>query len=207
MMVCSGVSRIKRFDGGFFLAGDKVDLGVGGSLILCVAGDLEVREILSHSVVITRGSVYCHANTSIYHCLILAGGDIHLSDRISSVRDCSFHAIGKVHRDPKASILRSMFKELDPTALDVVRFFDPAARGVEVGPARFGVRVRRVAADLPFAKAGLRPDDLVTELDGRTTRTPDDFRRHLRRSVAEGVTALRVLRDGKMVELKVKCVE
>ena len=47
-------------------------------------------------------------------------------------------------------------------------------------PSTEGVIVAGVADDGPAATAGLRPGDVITEVDGQPTRTPEDFLAELR---------------------------
>src|SRR5262249_43404663 len=47
-----------------------------------------------------------------------------------------------------------------------VRFFEAAAVGVEVAPAKFAVRVSALDANKAFAKAGLKEGDRVASLNG-----------------------------------------
>ena len=86
--------------------------------------------------------------------------------------------------------------------MKLVRFFQTPP-GIEVVASKLAVRVDSVEQDKAFARAGLRAGDLIFEFDGVPLRTPDCFRRALRRQVVWGMTAtLRVRREGKWVEIR-----
>jgi serine protease Do len=60
-----------------------------------------------------------------------------------------------------------------------------------------GVLVLATVADGPAARAGLRPGDVITALDGDATRTVEDFLGSLRRSQPGQQAVLDIRRDGR----------
>jgi serine protease Do len=69
-----------------------------------------------------------------------------------------------------------------------------------------GVLVSSVKEDGPAARAGIRAGDVVLELDGTPIRTSRDLRRQVRRAEG-GAVAVKVLRDGKPLEVQVTLPE
>ncbi|UCG43598.1 MAG: Do family serine endopeptidase [candidate division WOR-3 bacterium] len=70
-----------------------------------------------------------------------------------------------------------------------------------------GVLVAEVIDDTPAQKSGLKPGDIIVELEGRRVETVEQFRRHVA-DLAPGTTiSMRLKRDGKTIDKKVKLVE
>jgi len=67
-------------------------------------------------------------------------------------------------------------------------------------------RACRPSDPAPAAKAGLRPGDVLTSLDGRPTRTYADFQREVRRAPVDRPVALSYRRDGREVTTSVTLV-
>jgi C-terminal processing protease CtpA/Prc len=84
-----------------------------------------------------------------------------------------------------------------------VKFFQPSSLGVEVATTRDGLCVTAATPGQPFARAGLRVDDLVTEVDGSEARTSLAFTQLLRKRLVQGgETRLTVRRQGKTIQLR-----
>ncbi|MCB4821048.1 DegQ family serine endoprotease [Roseicella aerolata] len=66
-----------------------------------------------------------------------------------------------------------------------------------------GALIAGVERDGPAARAGLRPGDLVTAVDGRTIALPRDLAEAVAAVKPGGTITLRLLRDGRPVEQKV----
>jgi S1-C subfamily serine protease len=64
-----------------------------------------------------------------------------------------------------------------------------------------GVEIVQVAEDSPAALAGLRPEDLIVELDGTPVADVADLQRLMVVEKIGAAVALRVLREGRELEL------
>jgi S1-C subfamily serine protease len=70
-----------------------------------------------------------------------------------------------------------------------------------------GVEIVEVAVDSPAARAGLRVEDLVIELDGRAIASVDDVQRSMTEAAIGKTIPLTVLRGGHQLELVIAPVE
>jgi S1-C subfamily serine protease len=64
-----------------------------------------------------------------------------------------------------------------------------------------GVEIVQVAEDSPAAHAGLRPEDLIVELDGKPVADVADLQRLMVVEKIGAPVALKVLREGRELEL------
>ena len=76
--------------------------------------------------------------------------------------------------------------------------FGPSDKGDE------GVIIEDVAPEGPAEKSGLRPDDLLTEFNGKTVNSPADVRRQIIKCHVGDMVKLRYKRDGKPAECEVR---
>jgi S1-C subfamily serine protease len=70
-----------------------------------------------------------------------------------------------------------------------------------------GVEIVEVAAESPAARAGLRVEDLVVELDGRPTASVDDVQRAMTEAAIGKTMPIKVLRSERLLDLMVAPVE
>jgi serine protease Do len=70
-------------------------------------------------------------------------------------------------------------------------------------PAERGALLGKIAADGPAAKAGLKPNDVVTEINGQRIEGTAQFRRMIHEIPAGRSAQLTVWRDGKSQNIKV----
>lgn len=66
-----------------------------------------------------------------------------------------------------------------------------------------GVLVQEVTPDSPAAKAGFEPGDVITEYAGKSIRSPRDLQHLVERTEIGSQQPVKVLREGKPVELSV----
>ncbi len=71
-------------------------------------------------------------------------------------------------------------------------------------PAERGALLGKIVPDGPAAKAGLKPNDVVTEINGQRVEGTAQFRRMIREIPAGRNVQLTVWRDGKSQSVKVK---
>jgi len=70
-----------------------------------------------------------------------------------------------------------------------------------------GALVDAVGPDSPAAKAGIRPGDLILKFNGRVIRDFGELRRRVAQSKVDEPLDVELLRDGKMVSVKVRLAE
>jgi hypothetical protein len=173
---------------------------IGSVVFAC--GPVTVGGSLARSVVICDGDVTV-LDGGCSTCLIIARGDIICRDL--GARESRIIASGKVRLPKVANNRGAIIKENEPDLLGFVKFFDPARAGIEVEAAEGGVRVKQATEGKPFARAGLRAGDLVTELGGAPTTSPDMFRRLLRTRIALGdEMVFKVRRGEKTLEVRAR---
>lgn len=74
---------------------------------------------------------------------------------------------------------------------------------LNVDPRTKGVVVLQVGENTPAERAGLRPEDVITQFGGRTVDSPSDLQRAVERAPMNSKQKLTVLRGGREVELTV----
>jgi S1-C subfamily serine protease len=69
------------------------------------------------------------------------------------------------------------------------------------------VEVVSVVEDSPAARAGMRPEDLIVEVDGVATPGVDSLQRLMVEELIGRAVKVRVARQGQMLELRLTPVE
>lgn len=151
-----------------------------------VSGDVWVgRAVPQRSI--CRSLVFCDGNMIVYtaaESVIVATGKVNVVDE----NDSFDNVILENARNP----------------LPFLTLFDAALEGIEVQPARDGAQVTKIQDGKPFARAGFRKGDLMVAVGDTKITSADDFRRTLRRLVAEKAKGVyRILRAGKALEIPI----
>jgi hypothetical protein len=188
-----------------------------------VTNRVEANGVSERSVILCRGGFQ---NGDLYSSHLFANGDIKVKDRggggyiANSMIFCDgdvvagrivqsvIIATGSVKADSPP--LKCFIIENARNPLPYLKLFSPSQAGIEVCPAKGGVRVEKVDGDKPFAMAGLRNGDLLLSMreskDGPATdiTSCDSFRRQIRRLfVQNGEATFRIQRGDKTLEVVV----
>jgi hypothetical protein len=158
------------------------------------------------TVVVTDGSI---ASKRSYSDVLIARKDVVVRGRVLlPVRDqisaSHISAGGRVRIENigKEWVSETVIKEQQSEPLGV-RFFETTDVGIEVSAVKDGVKVEKVTAELPPAKAGLRVGDLILTVDGKKSADVETFRRQLRRAFVQDLAIMSVERGNKTIELMV----
>jgi hypothetical protein len=169
IVAASKEARILTSMGSIIIAGGnlKIRYRLHTSIVIC-DGDVELTGSVGYSIIIARGKVI-RTRGSFTHCMV------------RSERSLRF---------PEGKTIE--IKEGTPDPLAFVKFFELSDVGLIVSdreqreePALDGVRLKDVRKGSPFA-SGLRAGDIVTALDETKVASIEDFRRQLRRKLAQG---------------------
>jgi hypothetical protein len=159
--------------------GDVTLGGSVGSLIIC-DGDVTMKGGVN-SIVLARGSITA---PGCIGCLLAAGGSVKAEGSVNAT-----------------------IKEDEKNPLDAVTFFTTKHLGVESALVKDRVRIEKVEAGTPLAKAGLQKGDVVTKVGTTKVDSLESFRKAMRRALAEGKAVIEVQRGDKAVELTAKLLD
>jgi PDZ domain len=218
VIVCEGAGAIRRMDKSvLFVQGDlRITVELLDCIVIC-DGDILVDDThaVGNCVLLARGAVRLRrANMCVvgaggpvsvaggFGGTIRAGGLVTVESLGGSVETA---AEAKIGRQTKTSTVNANQKGLAP--LGGFRFFDPARLGIETAAADGSLRVSKVQAGTPFARAGLKAGDVLVELDKVRVASPDEFRRGLRRGTVVGHATFSVRRGGELHEVKVNLAD
>ena len=70
-----------------------------------------------------------------------------------------------------------------------------------------GALIKKVTEDSPAEQAGLKVDDIVTEVNGKKVKSAGELTSYVKSSAAGDVLNLKVYRDGSYIEVKVTVIE
>jgi hypothetical protein len=153
------------------------------SVVVC-DGDVRVGENVVKTLIIARGSItvegWGHENT------LIAGGKVTIKKPVP---------LNNGQQLPKE--LENLIEEHARHPLGYITFFELSVVGVEVKVADMAVRVSAVADGKPFAKAGVKVGDVVTEVNGKKPDSPEALRRLLRDALAVGDATVKLRRGDK----------
>jgi membrane-associated protease RseP (regulator of RpoE activity) len=175
--------------------------------VVLANGDVTARTAMDESVIICDGDVNLTDN-HVATSLIVARGNITIK---GSVTRSVLMAGGKVTLGEKPDdngipAHFTVIKEKEPNTLGVV-FFELSAIGVEVKLADSAVRVTAVTEGKPFAKAGIRAGDTISEVNGKKPDSAESLRRVLRDALAVGEATVILHRGEKTETVKVSLPE
>jgi hypothetical protein len=185
-----------------------------------VAPEIPNVDFIQRSFIVSSGPVRC--KYSVNEAIVFANGDI----KAQTAGPCILVCDGDVevtHNFAWSLVIttgdvkvkkgrlddpQSLVIEHAHEALGLLKFFDPRQVGLEVAESAGGVAVKSAVAGKPFAKAGFHNGDLLTEVDGKAVTGAKQFRRLLRRAVADGgETWFTVRRAGQVLQLSVRFTE
>lgn len=156
-------------------------------------------EALQDSVVVCDGDVTARGCKG---CIIVARGKVRCLERASDslvVTSSTFQGPEKPFVTSKCTI-----REREAEPLGRIHFFDPAREGIEVVSEKGTVSVKTATKGKAFARAGIRPGDVVLAVDEGDVASVESFRKLLRRAVAtQSEVSLKVRRDGEIRSLNV----
>jgi hypothetical protein len=194
---------------------------ISDSLILAL-GDVTAEDEIFNSVVICDGDIVTgYVNRS----LLIARGKIDVGPTASStlVAGRTIKAglpaqqlapipanIGPAALKARVAlkeILRVDIKEKERNPLNFITFFELSTIGVEVKVADAAVQVSAIAEGKPFAKAGIRMGDTITEVNGKKPDSAELLRRLLRDALAIGDANVTLRRGEKTETVKVSLPE
>jgi hypothetical protein len=180
--------------------------------IVFIEGDLEACTSIIDSFVVCNGSL--GRSNIIRNSVLLTTGDFVGSTRA----DQSFFQVKSVGRHTVAS--QNVYLNLDSVAsanstnnrfiqnekgpLQSVIFFKPSLLGIEISKSDGRVRIDKVAEGKPFARAGLRAGDIITAAEGGDVSSVEALNRILRRRLPYESIILKIRREDKTVEVKVR---
>jgi hypothetical protein len=182
LIASAGGFRAPGFSRGAIFANGLVQVETLRSAIVVCDGEVEVKKSMGQCIVVARGAVKC-PQEDFAGCILVSASSI---------------------QAPKGAARGNEIRENEQEQLGLIRFFELTQAGVEVEADKGGVRVKRVEDGKPFARAGLKPGDVVLALGGTAADSPEEFRRLVRRKLAEGADAfLKLRRTGKVLEIAV----
>lgn len=174
--------------------------------IVYANGTVTVAESVSHAVIVCDGDVTVGKGGSS-DVLVIARGSIDVKGLTTS---STLIAGGKIKLENwtvKPKFLVPLVKEDEPNAFGFVTFFELSTVGVEVKVAEGAVRVSSVGAEKAFAQAGVRKDDVITEVGGKKPDSAESLRRLLRDALALGDATVTLKRGDKIEAVKVALPE
>jgi hypothetical protein len=175
-------------------------------------------------VLVSQGPVHCHEQ--IAHSLVFANGDVEVRRRdgpgAGSIHDSIVFCDGSV---TTADVARCIIIATGTVTIrganegnvvviqnarDVLglKLFNTSQVGIETEESGGRVLVKNLWPDRPFAKAGFRVGDQLTEVNGEKLRTREHFRRLVRhaRSVDDSLS-ISVRRAGRPLKLALAFVD
>jgi PDZ domain len=171
---------------------------ISSSVVVC-DGDIRVKGNVSSSLVIARGSITIEGTAEVSH--LIAGKSV----KIANPLEPRMSDNPLVQRD--IEVTKVIVEENKAKPLGFVTFFELSTVGVEVKVAEGVVRVGAVADGKAFAQAGVRKDDVITDVGGKKPDSAESLRRLLRDALAIGDATVTLKRGDKTETVKVSLPE
>jgi hypothetical protein len=196
--------------------------------ILFVNGDIESLNSTTNSVIICTGTikslnstrnclVFCKGtiesmNASENNAIFVRGALKRLNFTKNNVIEATQLGRGTVSEGNtylnrqalEATVSKQdTFRPLEPSVLELFRFFDVRHAGLDFKMADGDVLVEATTPGKAFAKAGLQKGDRVVAVNQQRFLTEDAFLRLLRRQVAVDSAQLKVERGDRIVQITV----
>jgi hypothetical protein len=181
---------------------NATDLYSLDTAIAVVDGNIELGNVpgfspsISRSVVISRGSVRCKGSLGVSSSLVCAHGDIVIGG-VARTHTSHLYAGGTVDLGKGKPGEGTVVKGKADLSVTGIRFFELSDVGVEAEAHPDGARVAGLKFGSPLARYGVRVGDVVIRLNDQPMTSVNEFRRHVRRSVAHRAGIFQVKRDGE----------
>jgi hypothetical protein len=170
------------------LANGNVTTGhrLSSSVVIC-DGDVHVASHLGvGSLVISRGKITVGGNSS--YTTLIAGETVTFAKPLRLLT--GLDAEVEPFHNP-------VIREKEANPLGYIKFFELSRVGVEAKVADGAVRAVAVAGGKPFAKAGVKVGDIITEVNGQKPASPESLRQLLRDALAVGDATVTIRRGDK----------
>jgi PDZ domain len=182
-----------------------------------IAGSIDIQTHMSHVVVVSGGDV---TTGPILNSIVFANGDVKVGALVGggliicdgnvAIRGDILDSVIIARGTAKVSgsARNSIIIENEKKTLGVFKFFDLGQLGAEFAEVDGGVSVTLVQDGKPLAQAGLRKDDIVTDINGVPVDSPETCRLVLRQRIWQNKEAtLKLQRGDKSLELTVKVAD
>ncbi len=144
-------------------------------------GRLRGVSLIAPAQTIAREGV---TNWNVSGSVILSGGPVRPANKGGIIANSTIISASTVEVPKEVKQTNSIVKQNQPDALGPVHFFEPAEVGIEVDMVKNAVQVKNLDAAKSFAKAGLKAGDVLLALDKAAAKSPAEFRKQLRHSLA-----------------------
>lgn len=174
------------------------DTGGANGGIMIGNGELRIGGLADGRLIITTGNVIATGelgSKNVTGCVVLCGGDFKICGWLNK---SVVMAGGDITYVNNLGSKENVCRERDTELIGTWKLYSTSEAGVTLGSWLGVVWVRAVAADGPFAKAGIRPGDVLASIDGTPIRRLRDANRLLCRAIVSwGAADLTVVRDDK----------
>ncbi len=190
VITSAGAVTLEKSGGSIIFANDDVNIHFPHDMAVVSDGSITSKSssrdvLIARKDVLVRGDILLPVRDFIGGSHLDAGGRVRIEN------------IGKPW------VTETVIKEQQCEPLGV-RFFETSDVGIEVSAVKDGIKVEKLTAGLPPAKAGLRAGDVILTVDGKKSADVEAFRRQLRRAFVQDEAAIIARRGDKTVELTIE---